>query len=80
VRRFKRSAAEIIRAERDARLDLERHGHEALLERAWALRDSLTAYDAVYVALAEALGCKLLTCDRRLAHSPGQSRRVELVR
>lgn len=60
-------------------LDLERHGHEALLERAWALRDNLTAYDAVYVALAEALECTLLTCDGRLARSPGQSRRVELV-
>lgn len=60
-------------------LDLERHGHEPLLERAWVLRDNLTAYDAVYVALAEALECTLLTCDGRLARSPGQSRRVELV-
>ncbi|MCM2258661.1 MAG: type II toxin-antitoxin system VapC family toxin [Vicinamibacteria bacterium] len=60
-------------------LDLERHGHGELLERAWALRDNLTAYDAVYVALAEALECKLLTCDGRLARSPGQARRVELV-
>jgi predicted nucleic acid-binding protein len=61
-------------------LDLERHGHEPLFDRVWALRDNLTAYDAVYVALAEALECPLLTCDRRLARSPGLSRRVELVR
>ena len=61
-------------------LDLERHGHEALLERAWALRANLTACEAVYVALAEALDCTLLSCDGRLARSPGQSRRVELVR
>jgi predicted nucleic acid-binding protein len=61
-------------------LDLERHSHEPLLERAWALRDNLTAYDAVYVALAEALECTLLTCDGRLARSPGLLQRVELVR
>ena len=61
-------------------LDLERHSHEPLLDRAWALRDNLTAYDAVYVALAEALECTLLTCDGRLARSPGLSQRVELVR
>ena len=61
-------------------LDLERHGHEPLLDRVWALRDNLTAYDAVYVALAEALECTLLTCDGRLARAPGLSRRVELVR
>jgi predicted nucleic acid-binding protein len=61
-------------------LDLERHGHEPLLERVWALRDNLSAYDAVYVALAEALECTLLTCDRRLARTPGLSRRVEVVR
>jgi predicted nucleic acid-binding protein len=61
-------------------LDLERHGHEPLLDRVWALRDNLTAYDGVYVALAEALECTLLTCDGRLARAPGLSRRVELVR
>jgi predicted nucleic acid-binding protein len=61
-------------------LDLERHAHEPLLDRVWALRDNLTAYDAVYVALAEALDCVLLTCDARLARAPGLGRRVELVR
>lgn len=60
-------------------LDLERHGHEPLLDRVWALRDNLSAYDAVYVALAEALDGTLLTCDARLSRAPGMSRRVELV-
>jgi predicted nucleic acid-binding protein len=60
-------------------LDLERHGHAALLGRAWALRANLTVYDAVYVALAEALDARLLTCDARLARAPGLARRVELV-
>lgn len=61
-------------------LDLERHSHEPLLDRVWALRGHMTAYDAVYVALAEALDAPLLTCDGRLARAPGVSRRVELVR
>lgn len=61
-------------------LDLERHAHEPLLDRVWALRDRLTAYDAVYVALAEALGATLVTCDAKLARAPGLGARVELVR
>jgi predicted nucleic acid-binding protein len=60
-------------------LDLERHAHEPLLDRVWALRRHLTACDAVDVALAEALECTLLTCDRRLARAPRLSRRVEVV-
>lgn len=60
-------------------LDLQRHAHEPLLERVWALRKNLTAYDAVYVALAEVLDGVLLTCDRRLSQAPGMSRRVALV-
>lgn len=60
-------------------MDLERHPHAALLGRAWALRANLTVYDAVYVALAEALDARLLTCDARLARAPGLSRRVELM-
>lgn len=60
-------------------LDIERHGHEALLDRVWALRENLTAYDAAYVALAEALGTTLLTCDRKLARAPGMARRIVLV-
>jgi predicted nucleic acid-binding protein len=60
-------------------LDLQRHAHEPLLERVWELRKNLTAYDAVYVALADVLDGVVLTCDRRLSHAPGLSRRVVLV-
>lgn len=71
-------AAEAALAELRA-LDLERHSHEPLLERVWALRENVTAYDAVYVALAEALDAPLLTCDGRLARAPGLRARVELA-
>lgn len=60
-------------------LDLQRHAHEPLLERVWSLRQNLSAYDAVYVALAEVLDTVVLTCDRRLAKAPGLKGRVELV-
>jgi predicted nucleic acid-binding protein len=61
-------------------LDLERHAHEPLLERIWAMRGNLTAYDAVYVALAEGLGATLLTCDAKLARASGAGQRVQLIR
>lgn len=61
-------------------LDLQRHAHEPLLERVWALRGNLSAYDAVYVALAEALDTVLLTCDGPLSRAPGMTGRVELIR
>lgn len=80
VRDGQLDAASAASALRDLRaLDLERHPHELLLERVWALRDRLTAYDAVYVALAEALDAVLLTSDARLARAPGLGRRVQLV-
>lgn len=60
-------------------LDLERHAHEPLLDRVWSLRENLTAHDAVYVALAEALDAPLVTCDGRLARAPGLRAQVELV-
>jgi predicted nucleic acid-binding protein len=60
-------------------LDMERHAHEPLLTRVWELRANLTAYDAVYVALAEALETRLLTCDGRIARAPGMGDRVEVV-
>lgn len=60
-------------------LDLQRHAHEPLLERVWQLRDNMSAYDAVYVALAEALDATLLTCDRPLSRAPGSGARVEYV-
>lgn len=60
-------------------LSLLRHPHEFLLPRVWELRHNLTAYDAIYVALAEYLGAPLLTRDRRLANAPGHSARIDLV-
>lgn len=62
-----------------AQLDLTRYGHDLLLPRIWALRANLTAYDAAYVALAEALDAVLLTCDGRIAAAPGSAARVELL-
>src|SRR5688500_8561607 len=60
-------------------LDVQRHSHEPLLRRVWTLRDTLTAYDAVYVALAEGLDATLVTCDAKLARGMGRSKRIELV-
>jgi predicted nucleic acid-binding protein len=60
-------------------LDLQRHAHEPLLERVWKLRENLTACDAVYVALAEALDAELLTCDGPLSRAPGLAGRAVLV-
>ncbi|SNS07250.1 Predicted nucleic acid-binding protein, contains PIN domain [Geodermatophilus saharensis] len=51
----------------------------ALRRRAWTLRENVSAYDAAYVALAEALQCPLLTRDARLARTPGHEVRVEVV-
>jgi predicted nucleic acid-binding protein len=60
-------------------LSLRRHAHGLLLRRCWELRDNLTAYDALYVALAERLGATLLTRDARLARAPGIGAAVEIV-
>ena len=62
-----------------AALRLRRYPHDLLLPRIWALRHNLTAYDAAYVALAEALDAPLLTRDRRLAAAAGVSARIELI-
>jgi len=60
-------------------LRVQRYPHDFLLRRVWDLRNNLTAYDAVYVALAEALDALLLTRDRRLANAGGHHARVALV-
>jgi len=52
-------------------LGISRYPSVATLGRIWELRENLSAYDASYVALAEALDCSLLTGDRRLARAPG---------
>lgn len=59
-------------------LEVVRYPHDALLARIWPLRGNLTVYDAAYVALAEHLEAPLLTCDARLAASPGLRVTVEL--
>src|SRR5690242_13548069 len=56
---------------------IRRYPHGVLLPRVWELRNNLTAYDAVYVALAEALEAPLLTRDRRLAAATGHHARIE---
>lgn len=62
-----------------ADLRLERYPHDPLLPRIWELRRNATAYDAAYLALAEALAATLLTADRKLASVPGHRVRVEVV-
>lgn len=62
-----------------AALDVARYPHDPLLPRVWDLRANLTAYDAVYVALAEALDAPLLTGDRRIASAAGHRARVETI-
>ena len=62
-----------------ADLDLHRHPHLDLLSRAWKLRENITAYDAMYVALAEALDAPIVTCDTPLAKAPGHRAHIEVI-
>jgi predicted nucleic acid-binding protein len=57
----------------------ERFGHRPLLDRAWRLRGTVRGWDAMYVALAEALDATLLTTDRRLAAAIGPTCRIEAI-
>jgi predicted nucleic acid-binding protein len=57
----------------------DRFSHRPLLERAWDLRDRVRTWDAMYVALAEALDATLLTLDRRLARVAGLRCSIELA-
>lgn len=61
------------------RLAIDRLPMTGLLPRAWALRDALTAYDAMFVTAAEALRVPLVTCDRQLAHAGAARCTVEIV-
>ncbi len=83
LRRYARSG--VISSDRGAEaladladLPLNRYPHFVLLPRIWQLRHNVTAYDAAYLALAEALDAPLLTRDRALA-SAGGSARVEVL-
>ena len=58
---------------------IELHSHEPFLDRVWELRQNVSAYDAMYVALAELLDVPLITRDRRLARSSGHSARIEFI-
>lgn len=60
-------------------LGIVRRPHLPLIPRIWELRDNLTAYDAAYVALAEALRCPLVTSDARLASAAGIRCEVEVI-
>lgn len=83
LRRYVRSA--VISAERGsealadlADFPLTRYPHSILLTRIWQMRNRLTAYDAAYVALAEALDARLVTRDRALAKA-GSRVQVEVI-
>ena len=60
-------------------LPLRRVPHRALLRRCWELRETVTVYDAAYVAIAELMDVALLTADARLAHASGPRCAIELL-
>lgn len=60
-------------------LRLTRYPHLPLIPRVWTLRTNLSPYAAAYVALAEELGCPLVTGDRRIARAPGIGCAVEVL-
>jgi predicted nucleic acid-binding protein len=60
-------------------LPANRYPHAPFAPRVWELRNNLTPYDAAYVALAESLGCALVTADARLARAPGVRCAVEVM-
>jgi predicted nucleic acid-binding protein len=85
LRRFARAGRLDARRSVQALADLgafplRRVPHLPLLGRVWELRDNLSAYDASYVALAEALGAVLLTADGKMKRASGGLCEVALVR
>ncbi len=65
--------------QRWTRLGIDRYPTTGLSNRIWSLRDNISAYDASYVALAEALNCSLLTADTRLSTAPGPTCAITVV-
>lgn len=61
------------------RFGVRRYPTIRMIDRIWELRHNVSAYDAAYVALAEALQCNLLTADRRLANASGPRCTIEVV-
>ncbi len=60
-------------------LRIVRYPTSSLVERVWSLRENFTAYDATYVALAEAIGTRLVTTDERLARAAASHTNVDVV-
>lgn len=60
-------------------LPLQRYPTRGLLARGYELRATVSSYDATYVALAEGLGCVLVTADKRLARAPGVKCRIRVL-
>lgn len=61
------------------RTTIERFPHAPLFDAAWELRENITPYDAMYVALARMLGVTLVTLDRRLARAASRHCEVALL-
>lgn len=84
LRRYVRDKAITARRGHEALEDLadvplSRYPHDLLIPRIWELRATLTAYDAAYVALAELLDARLLTCDGKIASASGHHAIVDVV-
>ena len=84
MRRYERAGTISAKRGAEALEDLAafpimRYPHQPLMARMWELRQNVTAYDAAYLALAEALAAPLVTRDAKLAAAPGHRTRIELV-
>jgi len=60
-------------------IPIARYPHDIFLDRIWGLRNTMTAYDAAFVALAESLPATLVTCDAKLATTRGHSASIVLI-
>lgn len=72
-RRFHQAVEDLIS------LPMTRYPTARLMLRAYELRSNVTAYDAAYVALAEVLGCTVVTADARLSRAAGIRCNVEVL-
>ena len=60
-------------------LPIARYPHDIFVDRIWELRNTMTAYDAAFVALAESLPAPLLTCDAKLSAASGHRANIVLI-